>query len=96
MGGKLTKNAINQNISNLLSKIKDSNIKPEANKKQNDEEYSEFNNVAIHLDIIETKETSLINEFLFSFLTTKYYINNENIIYIPNNIEIYIEVHNSF
>ena len=30
----------------------------------------------------ESEETSIINEFLFSFLITKFYINNENIIYI--------------
>ena len=48
------------------------------------------------MDLIETKETSLINEFLFSFLITKFYTNNENIIYIPNNIKIYIEIPNSF
>ncbi len=48
------------------------------------------------MDLIETKEISLINEFLFSFLITKFYTNNENIIYIPNNIKIYIEVPNIF
>ena len=37
-----------------------------------------------------------MNEFLFSFLITKFYANNENIIYIPNNIKIYIEIPNSF
>ena len=105
LGGKLTKNVIYQKISDLFKKIKkeekpqkDANKKSEvkANKEQNDEEYSEFNNVVIHLDLIETKETSLVNEFLFSFLITKFYTNNENIIYIPNNIKIYIEVPNSF
>lgn len=99
LGGKLTKNSIYQK-SDLFKKIKkkvkaqkDSNIKTKDN---NSGEYSEFNNVAIHLDLIETKETSLVNEFLFSFLITKFYTSNENIIYIPNNIKIYIEVLNSF
>ena len=46
-----------------------------------DKEFSEYNNVAIHLDLIETEEISLINEFLFSFLITRFYIYNENIIY---------------
>ena len=45
---------------------------------------------------MESEETSLINEFLFSFLVTKFYINNGNIIYIPNNIKIYVEIPNSF
>ena len=39
---------------------------------------------------------SAINEFLFSFLITKFYCYNENIIFIPNDIEIYIEIPNSF
>jgi hypothetical protein len=97
LGGKLTKNVIYQKISNLFKKIKkDAKNKDKNDKDKKDEEYSEFNNVAIHLDLIETKETSLINEFLFSFLITKFYTNNEDIIYIPNNIKIYIEVPNSF
>ena len=101
LGGKLTKDAIYRKISDLFKKIKKDtkNKKNEVAQKDKDEkveEYSEFNNVAIHLDLIETKETSLINEFLFSFLITKFYTNNEDIIYIPNNIKIYIEVPNSF
>ena len=109
LGGKLTKNDIYEKIFELFKKIKketklkndDTNNEPkDKNNKEEldkfDEEYSEFNNVAIHLDLIETKEISLINEFLFSFLITKFYTNNENIIYIPNNIKIYIEVPNSF
>ena len=100
LGGKLTKDSIYKKLSKLFEKIKknekvqnDKNIKKKDN---NDEDYSEFNNIAIHLDLIETKETSLVNEFLFSFLITKFYANNENIIYIPNNIKIYIEIPNSF
>ena len=54
----------------------------------------EYKDIAIHLDLIESNETSLINEFLFSFLITKFYTNNEDIIYIPNNIKIYIEIPN--
>ena len=99
LGGKLTKAAIYKKISNLFKQIKNASNKKLKNtnkNNQNNQEYSEFNNVAIHLDIIETKETDLINEFLFSFLITRFYTNNENIIYIPNNIKIYIEVPNSF
>ena len=101
LGGKLTKNSIYQKIENLFKRIKaDSrkNSKKSENNKNKDEKkkYSEFDNVAIHLDLIETKETSLINEFLFSFLITRFYTNNQNIIYIPNNLKIYIEVPNSF
>ena len=59
----------------------------------------------IHLDISESDETqdwskndpiSVINEFLLSFLITKFYIYKEDIIYIPNNIKIYIEISNGF
>ena len=56
-------------------------------------DYSDF---GIHLDLYENKEKSVLNEFLFSFLITKFYSNNENIIYIPKNIEIYIEIPNCF
>ena len=72
----------------------DKNKKDE--KEQKNDENSEFDNVVIHLDLIESKETSLINEFLFSFLITNFYTNNEDIIYIPNNIKIYVEIPNSF
>ena len=91
MGGKITKNDIYKKIKNLFQKIK-----KESNDINYAEEYSSFDNVAIHLDLYETKEIFLINEFLFSFLITKFYIANENIIYIPDNLQIYIEVPNSF
>ena len=109
LGGILSKKIIYEKILKLLQKIKKDakikkgeenkknkkNIKDEEDKK--DEEYLKYNNnVAIHLDLIESKETSLINEFLFSFLITKFYTNNEDIIYIPNNIKIYVEIPNSF
>ena len=102
LGGKLTKNEIFKKIDSLFKKIK--NDEKEKSEKSKDkekidikeqEEYSVFNNVAIHFDLTETKEISLINEFLFSFLITKFYTDNENIIYFPNNIEIYVEVPNS-
>ena len=102
LGGKLTKNIIYKKILDLFKKIKvNTYVKKDENSEDNDdkeeinEEYREFDKVAIHLDIVETKEIDLVNEFLFSFLITKFYTNNENIIYIPNNIKIYIEVPNS-
>ena len=36
-----------------------------------------------------------MNEFLFSFLITNFYTNNEDIIYFLNNIKIYVEISNS-
>ena len=50
----------------------------------------------IHLDLSETKEIELMNEFLFSFLITKFYVYKEDIIYIPNKNTIYIEIPNCF
>ena len=104
LGGKLTKKIIYQKILDLFERIKAERIKDNRcvkkhenseDKEDINEEYTEFDKVAIHLDIIETKDIDLVNEFLFSFLITKFYTNNENIIYIPNNIKIYIEVPNS-
>ena len=44
----------------------------------------------------ESEEISIINDFLFSFLFTRIYTNNEAIIYIPKDIEIDIEIPNCF
>ena len=83
LGGLLTKAIIYEKLFGLLKKIR----------KEQGENYEK---IAIHLDLLESKEISIINEFLFSFLITKFYINSENIIYIPKDIEIYIEISNSF
>ena len=55
-----------------------------------------YKDIAIHLDLTESKEKSIINEFFFSFLVTKFYTNNENILYIPKDISIYFEIPNCF
>jgi len=34
---------------------------------------NKYKNIAIHLDLYETKDYSVLNEFLFSFLITKFY-----------------------
>ena len=85
LGGNLTREKIYQKLDKLMKKIK-SNSKEEKN----------FSDIAIHLDLYETRQESVLNEFLFSFLITKFYSNNENIIFIPTNIEIYVEIPNSF
>ena len=79
LGGILTKSIIFDKLANLLNQIKNENYK----------------DIAIHLDLFESEEISLLNEFFFSFIT-KFYVNNENIIYIPKEIYIYIEVPNCF
>ena len=49
-------------------------------------------NTIIHLDLVDTFKTLLINEFLFYFLITKYYSNKGNIFYLGNKINIKIEL----
>ena len=80
LGGILTKNDIYEKLKLLLEKIKNENYK----------------DIAIHLDLTESKEKSIMNEFFFSFLVTKFYSNSENILYIPKDISIYIEIPNCF
>ena len=98
LGGILTKKAISGKIYNLLKKIKNENKKDNNEKENNTQNSSETIKIknAIHLDLTESEETSIINEFLFAFLITKFYTNNETIIYIPKDIEIYIEIPNCF
>ena len=86
LGGILNKSIIFDKLESLLSKIKDE-IK---NKNKN------YKDVAIHLDLTESKEKSILNEFFFSFFITKFYTNNENIIYIPKDINIFVEIPNCF
>ena len=83
LGGILSKSIIFKKLSKLLDKVRE--------KFENN-----YQDVAIHLDLTESKETSIINDFFFSFLITKFYTNNENIIYIPKEIDIYIEIPNCF
>ena len=59
-------------------------------------EVKEVMKSAIHLDLYETEDTSILNEFLFSFCFTKFYANDKNVLYIPINIEIFIEIPNCF
>ena len=81
LGGNISKDSIYSKLEKIMKNIKTENY---------------FKDIAIHLDLFESREQSILNEFLFSFLITKFYSNNENIIYIPKNIEIYIEIPNCF
>jgi len=99
LGGILTKKIISLKLNNLIKKIKEE-IKEDNNNK-NKKKINNSNEIidikyAIHLDLTESKETTVLNEFLFSLLITKFYFNNETIIYIPNDIDIYIEIPNCF
>ena len=84
LGGALTKKTIFDKLEKLLNEIE---IK-KTNKKYED--------IAIHLDLTESEETSILNEFFFSFLITRFYANDDKIIYIPKDIYIYIEIPNCF
>ena len=86
LGGILTKKTIFDKLEKLLNGIK---IQIENNNKK-------YEDIAIHLDLIESEETSILNEFFLSFLITRFYKNDENIIYIPKDIHIYIEIPNCF
>ena len=50
--------------------------------------------VAIHLDLFYTKNIPLMKYFLFAMLITKLYQANDNILYIPKKINIYVEIPN--
>ena len=80
-GGYLNKKLVYEKIKNLLEKI---------------EEIKDKGRISIHLDLHETQEKGIMNDFLFSFLFTKYYKNDENVIYIPREMKIYIEIENCF
>ena len=85
LGGKLSKNIISEKLNELLEQIKQ--------EKNEDKNYN-YNNPSIHLDIKETEDIPELNEFLFSFFITKFYSYNDDIIYIPSNIKIYVEIPN--
>ena len=53
-------------------------------------------NIALHIDLLETNKIDLIRDFLFTFLIIKYYSKEENIFYYGEEIKIKIEVPNSF
>ena len=50
----------------------------------------------LHLDLYDTEQTDLMMEFLFSILITKIYGQNEDIFYLLKEIDIKIEIPNSF
>ena len=52
--------------------------------------------IGLHLDLYDTSQIELINEFLFKFLITKCYSINDNLFYYGNEIIIKIEVPNGF
>ena len=85
LGGKITKDIIFKKLCDIMEEV-------------NNKTTNKYEDIAIHLDLFDNRENivSVLNEFLFSFLITKFYSNNENVIYIPTNIEIYVEIPNTF
>ena len=66
LGGALTKRTIINKLEKLLNEI-------EIEIKKTNKNYKD---IAIHLDLTESEETSILNEFFFSFLITRFYIND--------------------
>ena len=54
------------------------------------------NESLIHLDLYDSDDIDLITYFLFEFLILKSYKRNEEILMLPNNIYIVIEIPNGF
>ena len=50
------------------------------------------NNTVIHLDLYDSKQTDLMRDFLYSFLITKLYGQNEILFYLSKDVEIKIEI----
>ena len=46
----------------------------------------------IHLDLYDSKQTELMKDFLYSFLITKLYGQNEDLFYLSKKVEIVIEI----
>ena len=82
-GGVLTRRIISERLLNLYKILK----------KKNENELKE---IVIHFDLYETKQDFLMKDFLFSMLITKLYGNNENIFYLPKELNIKIEIPNSY
>jgi len=53
-------------------------------------------NCVVHLDLYDTDNIYLMNEFLLSFLILRYYGKDENIFYLSKKIKVKIEIPNTF
>ena len=54
------------------------------------------NKCILHLDLYNTDQISLMMEFLFSMLITRFYGQNENIFFLSKDIPIKVEIPNTF
>ena len=55
-------------------------------------ENKDIDSTAIHLDLYDTDKVNLMKDFLYSFLITKLYGQNEKLFYLPKKVEIKIEI----
>ena len=53
-----------------------------------------LNRASLHLDLYDTDQIELTNEFLFSILINKIYGQNDDIFYLPSDFEIMVEIPN--
>ena len=53
-------------------------------------------NLLMHIDLYDTEQKSLMNDFLYFVLFTKLYGQDNNIFYLSKKIKIYLEIPNSF
>ena len=56
----------------------------------------EKKHLLIHVDLYDTEQKTLMNDFLYFILFTKLYGQDNNIFYLSKKIKIYIEIPNSF
>jgi len=56
------------------------------------DQISNEENTVIHLDLYDSKLTELMKDFLYSFLITKLYGQNENLFYLSKKVQIIIEI----
>ena len=54
------------------------------------------NDLLFHIDLYDTEQKNLMNDFLYFVLVTKTFAKDNNIFYLSRKIKIYLEIPNSF
>jgi len=80
LGGNFTKE-------NTLKRLQYLNNNYKINQKEN---------LLIHIDLFDTEDNSLMNDFLYFILITKLYGQDDNIFYLSKKIILFLEIPNSF
>ena len=55
-----------------------------------------INDLLFHIDLYDTEQKSIMNEFLYFILVTKTFGKENNIFYLSRKIKVYLEIPNSF